>query len=268
VRLFAASFDHVGPLARSVRDLAAFYDVMQGPDPTDPACFATAVEPTLKTLDNGAHRLRIAIADEYFSPSGVDQALAAVDHVARALGAPQRGTLPEAARARAAAIVITASESGNLHLANLRNRAADFDPGIRDRFLAASLVPAAWLVQAQRFRRWYREQVREVFRNVDIILAPATPCAAPLLGEEHMMTINGVEMTARQHLGIFTQPLSFIGLPIVVVPVAAVGRLPIGVQIVAAPWRETDALRIARLLERNGVVEATLPHKHGDGAST
>jgi 1-carboxybiuret hydrolase len=163
VRLFAASFDHVGPLARSVRDLAAFYDVMHGPDPADPACSATAVEPTSGELDDGAHLLRVAVADEYFSPSGADQALAAVDHVARALGAARRVTLREAARARAAAIVITAAESGNLHLENLKSRAAEFDPSIRDRFLAASLVPAAWLVQAQRFRRWYREQVREVF---------------------------------------------------------------------------------------------------------
>jgi 1-carboxybiuret hydrolase len=203
--------------------------------------------------------LRIAIAADYFSPTGADQALAAVAYVAGALGASRRVTIPEAARARAAAIVITAAESGNLHLANLKSRAAAFDPTTRDRFLAAALVPAAWLVQAQRFRRWYREQVREIFRDVDIILAPATPCAAPPLGEEHVMTINGVDMTARQDLGMFTQPLSFIGLPVVVVPVHAVGALPIGVQVVAAPWREIDALRVARLLEQDGVIKSVVP---------
>jgi AtzE family amidohydrolase len=254
VRLFAASFDHVGPLATCVHDLVAFYDVMQGPDPADPVCSATAVEPALPSLDADLPPLRVAIADGYFAPSGAEQAIAAVAHIARALSASCRVAVPEAARARAAAIVITAAESGNLHLKNLKTRAADFDPTIRDRFLAASLVPAAWVVQAQRFRRWYRQQVREIFHDVDIILAPATPCSAPLLGEEHVMTINGVPMTARQHLGMFTQPLSFIGLPIVVVPVRDVGALPIGVQIVAAPWREIDALRLARRLERDGVV--------------
>jgi AtzE family amidohydrolase len=261
-RLFAASFDHVGPLARSVTDLAAFYDVMQGPDPADPVCSATTVDPTLPVLDDSARPLRIAIADDYFAPTGVDQALAAVDHVTRALGVSQRVTIPEAARARAAAILITAAESGNLHLENLKTRAADFDPTIRARFLAAALVPAVWAVQAQRFRRWYRERVHEIFRDVDIILAPATPCSAPPLGEEYVMTINGVDMTARQHLGMFTQPLSFIGLPVVVVPVHAAGALPIGVQIVAAPWKEIDALRIARLLEREGVVRSTVPAPH------
>jgi 1-carboxybiuret hydrolase len=179
--------------------------------------------------------------------------------VARALGATKRVSIPEAARARAAAIVITSAESGNLHLENLKTRAVDFDPTVRDRLLAATLVPAVWLVQAQRFRRWYREQVREIFRRFDVIVAPATPCAAPPLGEEHVMKINGIDMTARQHLGMFTQPLSFIGLPVVVVPVHTVGALPIGVQIVAAPWKEIDALQIARLLERDGVVRSVVP---------
>jgi AtzE family amidohydrolase len=262
VRLFAASFDHVGPMARSVRDVAAFYDVMQGPDPADSVCMATQVEPSLPILDADEPKLRIGIADGYFAPSGADEAVTATEHIAQAVDAHRRITIPEAARARAAAILITAAESGNLHLASLRARAKDFDPTIHDRFLAAALVPATWLVQAQRFRRWYAAQVRDIFRDIDILLAPATPCTAPLLGQEHVMAINGVPMTARAHLGMFTQPLSFIGLPIVVVPVRT-GSLPIGVQIVAAPWREADALRFAYQLERDGVVSAVLPQTLG-----
>jgi 1-carboxybiuret hydrolase len=72
------------------------------------------------------------------------------------------------------------------------------------------------------------------------------------------MMIDGIAMTARQHLGMFTQPLSFIGLPVVVVPVVTGGALPIGVQIVAAPWKEIDALRVARALERVGVVRSAV----------
>ncbi len=259
VRLFAASFDHVGPLARSVRDLAAFYDAMQGPDPLDPVCSATIVEPSLPALDDRPDKLRIAIAGGYFAPSGVDDALAAVARVAQALNASRRVEIPEAARARAAAVVITSAESANLHFEDLKTRARDFDPTTRERFLAGALVPALWAEQAQRFRHWYHKRVLELFREVDVILAPATPCVAPPLGREHVMLINGVEMTARRNLTLFTQPLSFIGLPIVVVPLQSGGGLPIGVQIVAAPWREIDALRVARQLERDGVVSAPVP---------
>lgn len=258
-RLFAASFDHVGPLARSMRDLVAFYDAMQGPDSDDVVCAATGVEPALPELDRGREGLRIAIADGYFAPQGVDHAQAVVEHVARALNVSQRVTIPEAARARAAAIVITAAESGNLHFADVSKRPWDFDPTTRDHFLSGTLVPANWVVQAQRFRQWYRLRANELFRSFDIIIAPATPCPAPLLGQDHVMTINGVEMTARRHLGMFTQPISFIGLPVVAVPVHLDGKLPIGVQIIAAPWRELDALRLARHLEREGIASAPLP---------
>ncbi|MFI5112191.1 MAG: amidase family protein, partial [Terriglobales bacterium] len=125
----------------------------------------------------------------------------------------------------------------HLHLPDLKTRPQDFDVATRHRFLAGALVPAAWYLQAQRFRRWYRDRVLEVFRDVDLILAPATPCAAPRIGQA-TMTIGGVEMPTRPNLGLFTQPISFIGLPVLCVPVPRPGALPIGVQVIAAPYRE------------------------------
>ena len=62
----------------------------------------------------------------------------------------------------------------------------------------------------------------------------------------------------RPNIGIFTQPISFIGLPVVAVPVP-LKPLPIGVQIIAAPWREDVALRIARALEKENVAQAPRP---------
>jgi AtzE family amidohydrolase len=255
-RLFAASLDHVGPLACTVGDLAAAYDAMQGPDPLDPVCAGRAAEPASPDIERGADGLRIAVAGGYFAGSG--QAAAAVATIARALGVTRTVEIPEAARARAAAFVITASEGANLHFADLKARAGDFDPMTRDRFLAGALAPANWVIAAQRFRRWYREQVLALFADIDILLMPATPCTAPQIGQE-MIEIDGVAVAARPYLGVFTQPLSFIGLPIVVAPLRAAGELPIGVQIVAAPWREGDALRVARALERDGVTNAEIP---------
>ncbi len=165
--------------------------------------------------------------------------------------------IPEAARARAAAYVITATEGAALHLDRLRTRAHDFDPAVRDRLIAGAMVPAALVNQAQKFRRWYRERMLELFADVDAILAPATPCTAPLIGQQTFM-LDGVEMPVRANLGIYTQPISFIGLPVVAVPVP-LKPLPIGVQIIAAPWREDVALRIAYALEQMGVAAAPRP---------
>ena len=74
--------------------------------------------------------------------------------------------------------------------------------------------------------------------------------------------LDGVELPVRANLGIHTQPISFIGLPVVAVPVP-LQPLPIGVQIIAAPWREDVALRIAHALEQAGIVAATRPSLEG-----
>jgi AtzE family amidohydrolase len=251
---FVDSLDHVGPFATTVADLAAAYDALQGPDPADPVCSTRPAVFATPKLDHAVDHLRVAVADDYFARAGCEEALDAVATVARALGVTRTVTLPEAARARAAAFIITASEGANRHFADLKKCAGDFDPMTRDRLLAGALVPAAWYLQAQRFRRWFRDRVREICREVDIILAPATPCAAPLIGQETMV-LGGVEVPTRPNLGIFTQPISFIGLPVVAVPVRRPGALPLGVQIIAAPWREVDALCIARVLEQSGIVD-------------
>ncbi|MFZ3224312.1 MAG: amidase family protein, partial [Xanthobacteraceae bacterium] len=92
---------------------------------------------------------------------------------------------------------------------------------------------------------------------VDAIIAPATPCTAPLIGQQTFM-FGDTELPVRTNLGLYTQPISFIGMPVVAVPVPLL-PLPIGVQIIAAPWREDIALRLAHALEAKGVVAAMLP---------
>ncbi len=253
---FVSSLDHLGPLARSVADLALSYDAMQGPDAEDPMCAGRPAVPVLPGLEQGIAGLRIARAGGYFRTNLMPEAAAAVEKVATSLGVAREVELPEAARARAAAFLITTTEAAALHLERLRARAGDFDPDVRDRLIAGAMVPAAMVGRAQKFRRWYRDAVLRLFGEVDAILAPATPCSAPLLGQKTFV-LDGVELPVRANLGIFTQPISFIGLPVVAVPVA--GALPVAVQVITAPWREDVALRIARHLEATGVAVAQRP---------
>jgi aspartyl-tRNA(Asn)/glutamyl-tRNA(Gln) amidotransferase subunit A len=254
---FVFSFDHLGPFARNVSDLALAYDAMQGPDPEDAACAMRAVEPVAPLLAQDIGGLRIAIAGGYFQNNVFPEAIEAVARVAKALGATRTVEIPEAARARAAAYVITTAEGASLHLDRLRKRPDEFDPAVRDRLLAGAMIPAPLVDRAQKFRRWYRAAVLELFKSVDVILAPATPCVAPKLGQATFV-LDGVELPVRANIGIHTQPISFIGLPVVAVPVP-LEPMPIGVQIIAAPWREDIALRVAHALERAGVVAAPLP---------
>lgn len=260
--LFSASLDHLGPFARSAADLAACYDALQGPDPQDPACARRPAEPSLPELARGIDGLRIAVAGGYFEQHAHPGALAARDRLAKAMGTTKSVVLPEAARARASAYLMTATEAANLHLANLKSRPADFEPLTRDRLLAGALTPATWLLQAQRFRSWYRARVLELFRDVDIVLAPATPFPAPVLGSDTGV-VDGKTIPLRPNIGLLTQPISFIGLPVVAVPVwnaypdgDANAGLPIGVQVIAAPWKEALALRVAGWLEKEGLTHS------------
>jgi aspartyl-tRNA(Asn)/glutamyl-tRNA(Gln) amidotransferase subunit A len=254
---FVASFDHLGPFARNVGDLALAYDAMQGPDADDAACTTRPVEPVTPLLAKDISGLRVAVAGGYFQKNVFPEAVEAVARVAKALNATKTVEIPEAARARAAAYVITTTEGASLHLDRLRKRPNDFDPAVRDRLIAGAMVPAPLVDRAQKFRRWYRAKVLELFKSVDVIIAPATPCIAPKLGQVNFV-LDGVELPARANIGIHTQPISFIGLPVVAVPIPLV-PMPIGVQIIAAPWREDIALRVAHALERASVATAPLP---------
>ncbi len=251
---FVASIDHLGPFARTVEDLAASYDALQGPDPHDPACHAQRAQPTLGQIGQSLAGLRIGTLNGYFEEHAGPSARKALALAGAVVNATPGVTWPDAALARVAAFVITASEGGALHLPQLRGRADEYEPLSVDRFIAGALQPAEWYVRAQRFRRLYREKVLALFKDWDVLLAPATPVPATVIGVE-TFELNGAAMPARPSMGLLTQPISFSGCPVVAAPLWPDGanHLPLGVQIITAPWREDLGLRVARALEANGV---------------
>ncbi|ADH87977.1 amidohydrolase, AtzE family [Ancylobacter novellus DSM 506] len=254
---FVASLDHLGPFARHVGDLAATYDALVGLDPDDPAQADRPAAPTLPTLDAPGD-LRVAVLGGWFARQGTPQAYEAVARAAKALGATRTVDLPEVERARAAAYIITMAEGAALHMERLRQRPGDFDPAVRERLLAGAVLPGAWVQRAQIFRRWFRERALELFAEWDVLIAPATPVPAPRGGQKTFV-LDGREMLVRPNIGIYTQPISFIGLPVAAAPIPTGERLPIAVQLIATPWREDVALRAARVLEKAGVAFAPEP---------
>ncbi len=254
---FVNSLDHLGPIADSVDLLAAAYDVMQGTDALDPGCHATHVQPVHASLGKGLEGLRIGVLSGYFADHAGAAAQDSVKRVAQALGARTEVLWPDAAQARAAAFIITASEGGALHLEDLRRCPDDFEPLSVDRFIAGALQPAAWYVRAQRFRRLYRDKVNALFQHWDLLLAPATPVPAQPIGTE-WLDIQGQRLPCRAAMGLLTQPISFAGCPVVTAPVWPDGSdgLPLGVQLIAAPWRDDLALRAAQVLASCGVAQS------------
>jgi 1-carboxybiuret hydrolase len=233
---FVNALDHLGPFAANVDLLAAAYDVMQDGEPVA----------GMKGMDG----LRIARAVGYFEENAEESVVDVVRSACKKLNVKSEIEIPAAGLGRAAAFIITACESGQLHLPNLRTRPQDFEPLIVDRLYAGALMPAVWYLQAQRVRRWYHRQVMKLFETVDVILAPATPRPAQKIGQE-MFKIRGKEMLARPNTGLLTQPISCIGLPVICAPVGKVDGLPVGMQIIAAPGREDNCFKVARELEHS-----------------
>jgi AtzE family amidohydrolase len=255
---FVASLDHLGPFARDIRDLALAYNMLQGMDHLDPAFAAPSIATIdFNTLDgsfsgSAGEPLRVARLAGYFDKNAGPYAIATSKLAASLLGANDEVQLPNAALGRAAAFLITNAEGGALHTPWLRTHQAELEPLSVDRFIAGALSPAQWYLKAQRYRRRFRDDALKLFDQHDILIAPATPVSAPVIGTE-WIDVNDQKMPCRPAMGILTQPISFIGLPVVVAPHRSSSQsMPIGVQIIAPPWREDLAFAAAAVLEAKG----------------
>lgn len=247
---FVHDLDHLGIFARNTADLALVYDMLQGHDAGDLACADRTVATTRHGL-GAPLKIRVGILGGWFNEMADGQGREAVARVADALGGSTLVELPGTTKARAAAFILTCASGANLHFDALRQRAGEFDPATRDRLLAGTLIPANAVLQAQRYREVFRKELAQLFRQTDLLIAPATPCPATEL-EQKTICIAGQDLPARPNIGLLTQPLSFVGVPIVAAPIRN-GALPIGVQLIAPPWQEGLALRAAAQLERAGV---------------
>jgi aspartyl-tRNA(Asn)/glutamyl-tRNA(Gln) amidotransferase subunit A len=243
---FAGSFDDIGPLTASLADMRAVWKVL-----ADAA-----------GADNRVPRLA-RLGGRFRENADPDQ-LAAIDRIAPRAPIIE---LPDVARARSAAVLITAFEGGTLHREALARDAMAFDPQVRDRLLAGALLPASLYERAQAFRAEFIERVLEAIREFDILLAPAAPCVAPPIADP-VITIDGEPRPARADLGIHTQPISFAGLPSLAVPLLRPGRLPLGLQLIGHPYREATLFDFAEALEAAGITGVTAPGEALVGETT
>jgi AtzE family amidohydrolase len=255
---FVHSLDHVGPFARTVTDLALAYDVCQGPDALEPDCTTKPVQPVTGLLGKPVTDLRVGVLSGWFEDTASPEALLAVDLAGEALKAKRGVILKDAEAARAAAFCLTGHEGGTLHLDDLRHRPGDFDPATRDRLIAGVMQDADTVARMRRFRGAFLAQAMALFEKIDVLIAPATPFPATRIGEP-MTELGGKQVLVRANAGLYTQPISFIGLPVIAAPVLTGAALPIGVQLIAAPWNEEALFRAAAFLEREGVVGVTDP---------
>lgn len=249
--LFVTSLDHIGLLASTAYDLATAFDVLTGPDDRDPVSSPGARRACLPTIGLGVDGLRLAMAGGHFTEVTDDEVMSAVEEALRPLDVRRTIEVPGSRQACGASSLITSAEAGQRHLARLRTRAHDYDRAVRPALIAGALVPAADYLAAQRFRRHYRDVVRTVFKDVDILITATTPCSAPRVGER-FIRVRGEDLSIGANLGLLTQPWAFVGIPALSVPIRGPGGLPVGLQLVGPPHAEAALFRVARALECTG----------------
>ncbi|PNU06732.1 AtzE family amidohydrolase [Novosphingobium guangzhouense] len=166
--------------------------------------------------------------------------------------------LPHSEIARAAASVIIAAEGASLHRPALEADPMQFEPPVRDRMLAGLLLPSDDYLAAQRFRSWIQARLRRQFELADVLFTPAAPGFAPTIADP-VMTFEGQSIPARSHLGIYTQPISLMGLPALVLPLAGDFAMPLGVQLISAAGHEPLLFRAARQLIDKGLCAVPNP---------
>ncbi|MEA3389293.1 AtzE family amidohydrolase [Sphingobium sp. CCH11-B1] len=235
---FARSFDDVGPFTLSVQDMQCVWRALTGKQPS-----------------SNTQALRIARLGGRFRENADPDQIEAIDKIAP--GAPLI-ELPDIGAARSAAFLITAAEGGALHRAALARDPMAFDPATRDRLIAGALLPPELYEAAQDFKKHYRQRISALIADHDVLLAPATPCVAPLIADPRIL-IDGAWSPARADLGIHSQPISFTGLPSLCVPLNRPGQLPIGIQLIGKAGEEATLFRLAAMLEEEGQIGVTLP---------
>jgi len=237
---FVDSFDDIGPFARSVADLELVTQVL-----ADGA------------VEGATAGLRVARLGGWFTRNHSVEVTTGLDRLAAHLGGLETVELPQVDRARSAAYLMTAAEGGARHLPELRRRQLAFDPATRDRLIAGAMLPASAMIAAQGFRERFRAAALRLFEHHDVLVAPCVGDVAPRI-DDPTVTVDGERVAARAHLGLFTQPISFIGLPVIAAPLA-VQSLPLGVQLIGRPGGEAALFALARSLEQAGVLAAPMP---------
>jgi aspartyl-tRNA(Asn)/glutamyl-tRNA(Gln) amidotransferase subunit A len=249
------SLDHAGPMGKTAEDVALLLQAMAGYDPNDPGSAQRSVPDYTAALNGDVRNLRLGIPQEYFfemvDPE-VESAIRQAIEVVRGLGASvHRVSWPSLRYASLAALIIVLVEASAYHETWIRTRPQDYQPDVALRLKWGLLLPAPAYLKAQRLRALMCREAAQLWREVDMLMTPATMLAAPRPGETHVR-IGNRQMSTREALLRPMRPFNLTGLPALSIPCGFTSTgLPIGLQIAGKPFDEATLLRVAHAYEQH-----------------
>ena len=247
----AFSLDHVGPLGSCVEDCALAMNVIGGPDRADPTCaHIPAPEFNLLALPD-LKGVRVGVPKNFFFER-VDEEVGAavfrsVDEMAHQGAAVSEVRVPDLGQVNAAALIIQLSEVASLY-AHYTDP-APFGSDVWALIQQGKMMPAHEYVNAQRVRRLLRRDFDAVWEAVDVLVTPTTPVAAPR-SDETAVRIGAETENARMASTRLVRSINYLGEPALSMPCGQTSAgLPIGLQLISAPFTEPKLLQIAKTLE-------------------
>lgn len=267
----ASSLDQIGPMARSVKDIALLFDAIKGYDPKDAVSTQEELTPSVETIDQNIKGIKIGLPKEYFNHQLKPEIREAVEQVIetyKELGAEMvEVSLPSADQVLNCYYIISSAElSSNLARYDgvrfgyrteeyddweelfIRSRSEGFSASVQKRILAGTYFLSAEQYESyyQRAKQWQKkisDEVTAVLDRCDVLLTPTTNFTAPQLGAK-----NGVEALG---LDFATVTASVTGIPAISMPCGLSSQgLPLGVQLLGAKYGEDVLLRTAYQYEK------------------
>lgn len=244
----SSSLDHIGPIARTVSDVAVLLQAIAGFDPEDKSSIDTPVPDYLTALQVGPKPARIGVPRKFFYEDLDTEVASAVEHaleVLKNLGGEIRDINLDVPADR----TLQAAESYAYHRDFIAKSPELYQPETLRRIRSGENISEAQIEAARESLAKARRDIPSVFAELDFLVTPAVPIPAPPLAElkDHPDLLRPRELILLRN----TRPFNVWGLPAISVPCGFTGTgLPIGLQIAGPPWSEAAVLRLAYTYEQ------------------
>jgi len=246
------TLDTVGPLAPSAEDCAILLQSIAGHDPADATTADVPVPDYRVELEGGAGGIRIGVVRalvDRADPRIAAAVEAALERLAGSGAHVEEVEAPLLDEAGTILQLVMLPEAAEVHLPWLRTRLAEYGSDVRVRLLTGLLLPGTAAVTGQRARRWYCEQLRQVFDRYDLLAAPQMLVLPPRIGED-TVEVEGRQVLYRLSVIPTNSPWTLAGLPVASVPCGLVDGLPVGLALVGRRFGESTVLRTAHAYQQ------------------
>jgi aspartyl-tRNA(Asn)/glutamyl-tRNA(Gln) amidotransferase subunit A len=247
------TLDHMGPLARSVRDCAVVLEAIAGYDPRDETSVQRPVPKYVPEAGCSIQGLRVGLPENFYLErldADVEKSVRAAFRLAESLGAavvPVR--VPEIAALNAVARVILLAEASSVLGRYTESHRGQIGADVLSLLDQGRMVPATDYIDAQRLRRGMIREFNNIWKQVDCLFTPTAPITAPRIGAQ-TVEIQGETEDSRLASTRFMRGINALGLPALSIPCGHDGKgMPIGLQIIGKPFDEATVLRAGAAME-------------------